>query len=361
MATITSRGPFQWMARVRRKGFPPQTKTFELRIDAEKWARKIERDMDSGSWRDNSSAATTSLREALERYQREITPNKRGAVTESIRIEAWKRHRLAKTSLASLRGADLAAYRDQRITQGIAASTVVKELAIISHLFTIARTEWGHEGLSNPLEEVRKPKIDNARSRSFLPGEQDRLLAALDCQKGQTRAKNGTFLVSSGNIWLRPFVELAIATAMRRGELLSLTWNCIDLNAQVAHLSDTKNGTSRDVPLSSEAIRVLRSLPSSICGQVFPTTENAIKLAFRRAVTRGRRKYLADCKEHGITPTPEVLVDLHMHDMRHIATTKLAEKLPNVMDLAAVTGHKDLRMLKRYYHPKAADLAKKLG
>jgi integrase len=130
---------------------------------------------------------------------------------------------------------------------------------------------------------------------------------------------------------------------MRRGELLSLTWDNIDFRRRTAYLPETKNGEARTVPLSSRAIAVLTALPRSMDGRVFPITANALKIAFERAVRRA-----------GIE-------DLHFHDLRHEATSRLAEKLPNVIELAAVTGHKDLRMLKRYYHPRAEDLARKLG
>jgi integrase len=130
---------------------------------------------------------------------------------------------------------------------------------------------------------------------------------------------------------------------MRRGELLSLTWDNVDLKKQIAFLPETKNGETRTVPLSSRAVAVLEALPRSIGGKVFPTTPAALKKAFERA-----------CAGAGIT-------NLHFHDLRHEATSRMSEKLPNLIELAAVTGHKDLRMLKRYYHPRAEDLARKLG
>ena len=130
---------------------------------------------------------------------------------------------------------------------------------------------------------------------------------------------------------------------MRQGELLALRWERVDLEARTAYLEDTKNGEARTVPLSSRAVAVLEALPRSANGRVFPITAQAVKLSWGRA-----------CKRAGIK-------GLHFHDLRHEATSRLAEKLPNLIELAAVTGHKDLRMLKRYYHPRAADLARKLG
>jgi integrase len=119
---------------------------------------------------------------------------------------------------------------------------------------------------------------------------------------------------------------------MRRGELLRLTWEDVDLDLRVAHLDMTKNGSKRDVPLSSEAITLLRSLPHDISGNLFPITAAALRGLWNRA-----------CRRAGIT-------DLHFHDLRHEATSRFFEKGLNVMEVATITGHKDLRMLQRYTH-----------
>ncbi len=150
---------------------------------------------------------------------------------------------------------------------------------------------------------------------------------------------------------------------MRQGELLSLRWSDVDLKSQVARLETTKNGDSRLVPLSSRAVGILAKLPreSTADTKVFPCSSEAVKLAWRRAVTRAREQYVRQCKDSRVAIDPAFLTDLRFHDLRHEAASRLAEKLPNLIELAAVTGHRDLRMLKRYYHPRATDLAKKLG
>ena len=129
---------------------------------------------------------------------------------------------------------------------------------------------------------------------------------------------------------------------MRRGELLALKWTDIDLNKQTAHIPITKNGDSRTVPLSSEAVLVLKDLPRSISGKVFPITNCTLSAAIERARTKAS------------------IDDFHFHDLRHMAITRLAEKLPNLIELSSVTGHRSLAMLKRYYHPRAEDIARKL-
>jgi integrase len=137
----------------------------------------------------------------------------------------------------------------------------------------------------------------------------------------------------------------ATGNAQDRQRIKELERNLLrkHLDARTAFLPETKNGESRAVPLSSRAAAVLESLPRTDDPRVFKTTTQAVKLAWKRA-----------CKRAGIK-------DLHFHDLRHEAASRLAEKLPNLIELAAVTGHKDLRMLKRYFHPRASDLAKKLG
>ena len=148
---------------------------------------------------------------------------------------------------------------------------------------------------------------------------------------------------TSQNHWLSSVVLMAIETAMRRGELLGLEWAEINLVNRTAHLPLTKNGSGRTVPLSTTAVETLESLPRDITGKVFPISKTALRGLWRRA-----------CKWAGIE-------DLHFHDFRHEATSGFFEKGLNVMEVAAITGHKDVRMMQRYIDPRAEDLAKKLG
>ena len=333
MATFKKRGPYQWQAQIRKRGYPPQYKTFDTRAAAEKWVRAVEYEMDQGLFVSRAEAESTTLRELLERYLEEITPLKKGATSEAARIRAFLKHPLAHRIVATIRGVDIARYRDARLKK-VSPASVKRELVIISHLFEVTRKEWGIH-VSNPVRDIKLPKHSNARERRLQVGyngeesEESRLLEA--CEQAK-------------NPFLLPIVQLALETAMRQGELVSLRWEHIDLNRRTAHLPETKNGESRDVPLSSTAIRVLRSLPRDIHGQVFPgLTTEAVKRAYIRAVRRAEIK------------------NLHFHDLRHEATSRLFELGLNIMEVAAITGHKDLRMLRRYTHLRAEDLAKKLG
>lgn len=352
MATFLTRKSGWTQAKVRRKGFPQVSKTFETRREAEAWARQVESEMDRGIFADRSEAERTTLADAIDRYEREVTPTKRGAAVEAYRLNTWRTSDLGQRSLAALRSSDFAKWRDERMSKkggGVSAATVVRELNLISHVFTIARKEWGLEVLRNPVETVRRPTVANARNRLFRPGEEERLLTVTD------KARSAD---------LGPIVRLALETAMRRGEILALAWEHIDLEGKVAHLPSTKNGSSRDVPLSSAAVEVLKGhggkdRPKR--GPVFEATEHTVKLAFPRAVERARKAYIKECAKAGSEADPRMLADLHFHDLRHIATTRIAKRVPNVVELAAITGHRELRMLQRYYHPDVRELAQLLG
>jgi integrase len=140
-----------------------------------------------------------------------------------------------------------------------------------------------------------------------------------------------------------PLVKLALETAMRRGELLALEWRNIDLIRQTAYLPTSKSGKPRTVPLSSRAVALLAALPAADLSVVFPISAQTMEAAFKRARLRAN------------------VPNFRFHDLRHTATSRMADKLPNVIELAAVTGHQTIQMLKRYYHPNPEALAKKLG
>ncbi len=331
MATIEKRGPYQFRAKNRKKGFKPVSRTFTYLKDAREWAKQKESEMERGLYFDTTEAENTSLFEALERYAREITSQKKGAYAELPRIRAWQRYPIAQCSLSTIRGKDMAAFREQRLAEGKAVNTIRNELKIISHLYTVAQKEWGMESLSNPVKLIRLPQGAQVRDRRLEGDEEERLLDV--ARKTRSRM-------------IEPIIILALETAARRGEIVSMEWKYIDLNNQTWFLPETKNGSSRTVPLSTRAIAVLRKIkkePTRIDGRVFFLKPHSISQAFRRC-----------CKAAKIE-------DLHFHDLRHEATSRFFELGLNMMEVASITGHKDLKMLKRYTHLRAEDLAAKLG
>lgn len=348
MASFRKRGELQWQARIARKGFPPQVKTFNTRAEAESWALEVEASMKRGTFVDRSEAERTTLSEALERYEREVTVHKKSATQEKGRIKTLKDSSLASLPLASIRGSDIANYRDKRTTT-VSASSILNELAVLSHLFTIARKEWGMEHLENPVLLARKPKRPAGRDRRLMDGEEQRLLDA--CEKSQSVA-------------LAQLVIVAVETAMRLGELLSLTWDNIDLKRRVAMLPDTKNGDARLVPLSSRAANALQAVSRHIQDKrVFWNWQasDSVRHGWQRAIQRARTQYEKECLELDREPDADYLTGLRFHDLRHEATSRLFELGFNPMEVAAITGHKTLQMLKRYTHLRAEDLAKRLA
>jgi len=334
---------------IRRKGFPEQSKTFEKKSDALAWARDIESQMDRGLFVSRREAESTTINEALRRYLREVTPFKKGARQEEMKARNILRHSISKLSMANVRGTDIARYRDDRLSEGKAPSTVQKELALLSHLFNTAIKEWGMESLSNPVQKVRKPKVHNERNRRLQGDEEERLLLACSPR------------FPNSNPWLEPLVILALETAMRKGELLALEWGDIDFEKRQLKCKNKDplgRQSFRSVPLSSKAVEVLRSLPRSVDGRVFATTDNAIKLAFPRACRRACAHVREHMKGRKKTCNCRGIENLRFHDLRHEATSRLVESgLFTDVQVASITGHKSLQMLKRYSHMRPSDLA----
>jgi integrase len=327
MASIRQRSG-KWQARVNRTGFPAEVKSFETRGEAQRWARSIEAAMDRGAHHSPAGANEVLLREVLARYMLEVSPSKRGHLDEVIRIRFLQRAKIAGYSMSKLSPEVVAGFRDMRL-KTLGAGAVIRDLSLLSSVISHARREWGVTA-TNPCALVRKPPTPAGRTRVLSAEEEAQLLSAL---KPQGRR----------NPWMLPLVKLALETAMRRGELLALQWRNIDLARQTAYLPTTKNRRPRTVPLSSGAVRLLGSLPSADAGAVFPIAPQTLAAAFMRARARVG------------------LADLRFHELRHTATSRMAHKLPNVIELASVTGHQTIQMLKRYYHPSAELLAKKLG
>ncbi|WP_429814852.1 site-specific integrase [Ensifer sp. B1-9] len=330
MATIRKlRG--RWQAQVRRRGMKPRAKSFDSKAEAEKWARDLEAQVDRfGAAPDTKILETTTLGSLLERYQREVTPTKRGAVQEDQRIEVLRRHDLSHRTLIGLSQQDIASFRDERL-QSVAPSTTVREMAILSHVLEVAARDWGMPLAKNVVKLVRRPVIRNERSRRLTDDEEQRLLDG--CDAG---------LVP----YFKTLVILAVETGMRRGEILGLEWSDISHNRRVITLTMTKNGSGREVPLSQRAFEALtdwREKADVDQSTVFPMTAGALEQAWRRLLARSNVKAL------------------RFHDLRHEAVSRMFERGLNMIEVSSISGHKELRMLKRYTHLSADDLVARLG
>ena len=345
MASIRKRGNLQWEARIRRKGLPTTCKTFDTKADAEKWAREVEAEMDKGVFVSRIEAEGTTLKETLDRYIEEYIPNLAHADKSERMARALQRRNIATMIVARIRSKDIADFIKEREAEGVSPNTIRLDLALLSRLFEVAISNWGMESLTNPVSRAKKPKLPPGRERRLEPGEEERLLA------------------TSGPD-LQYLIKLALETAMRREEVTTLTWKQIDFNRRTITLlaSDTKNRTSRTIPLSPQAIEILQALKMEQCsnqvqggetaperppepsGRLFNLHPDAVTKAMTRA-----------CKRAGIE-------GLHFHDLRHEATSRLFENTDlDIMEIRSITGHKTLQMLTRYTHLRMDRLADRLA
>ncbi|MGF0335773.1 tyrosine-type recombinase/integrase [Ectopseudomonas toyotomiensis] len=275
-----------------------------------------------------------TLGEGLKLYREKVSILKKGYAQESYRIDALVRAPMASKVMRDIQSPDIADYRDWRLGQKnlrtgkpISAATVRLEMSLLSSVFDVARIEWGACG-PNPVTDVRKPAPPPGRDRRLQPREERRIMRY--CHNHPT-------------FELYSVIVLALETAMRQGEILKLQWSHINLRQGIAHLPETKNGSKRDVPLSVKAREAIMRLGVKTQGRVFGYTSNGLKSAWRLMNMR-----------LGIE-------DLHFHDLRHEATSRLFELgTLDMMEVAAITGHKSLSMLKRYTHLRAVRLVKKL-
>ena len=263
------------------------------------------------------------------RYAVEVSNKKKSGPREAYTIRVWQESVLGPRALASIRGKDIAQAVRNFEARGLAPNTIRIHLALLSHLFNTARTAWGMESLTNPVDLVKgqRPKLPGGRTRRLVADELPRLLTAAQSYGGE----------------IGPLITWAIETAMRRGEIAAMRWDHLDRRARVLLIPETKTGTPRRVPLSTAALGVLDQLPRRIDGRVWGMRPDSISQAFERV-----------CKAAGIK-------GLTFHDLRHEATSRLFEKGLNPMEVAAITGHKTLQMLKRYTHLRAEDLVGRLG
>jgi integrase len=328
MATIRKLSSGRFQAIINAPGHPRVSRSFASRQSAEVWVQYQLRAMEAISAEVSPVAPSMPLRAALRKYQREVTPQKKGARAESRRIDIWCEHPLAVRALNDIRGADLAEHRNARRSMGVTPDTVRLELAVISHLYEVARTDWGLEELVNPKKAMRRVRHGRPRDRRLNSGEFDALLARC---------------AVTGNHRLKVAIILAVETAMRRGEMVGLLWENVDLDQQLAYLPDTKNDESRTVPLSSRAVAALKELGEPRIGRVFDVHPDNVTKRFHQA-----------CEKCGIA-------GLRFHDLRHEATSRLFEKGFNMVETATVTGHKSMQMLKRYTHLDPRSLLGRLG
>ena len=314
---------------MRRKGRTPVSRSFHSKSDALLWAREQELEADQKRLQVHKALNAITVADIVSRYRDEVVPRKRGADRETLTINAFLRHPLARVALGDVTTGMVSAYCRERL-QRIRPGTLNRELDILRHAFVTARRNWDVPLTQNVFANVVRPRAAPPRERRLHPGEQERLISScLACR----------------NRFVGPLVQFALETGMRRGEILRARWCDVSLQGRTLHIPVSKNGYARTIPLSSAAIGILRSLSDSRTSgedRVLPISEDAARMAWKRLVKRGGLK------------------DLRFHDLRHEAISRFFEKGLNVPEVALISGHRDPRMLFRYTHPRAEDVAAKL-
>lgn len=346
MATISKTPSNTWKAIIRKQGWPSVIKTFRTKRDAQDWARQTEDEMVRGVYINRTSGERHTLKAALTRYRTEVTPTKRQSTQlREKRCASTLEKELGDYSLAAITPEIVAAYRDKRLAEVSVSSTRI-ELALLGHLYNVAIKEWGIGLPRNPVQMIRRPQPHPGRNRRLMrdrdkdKDEEMRLLKACD---------------KHSNPMLGWIVRLALETGMRSGEITSLRRDQVDLPSRVVRLSETKNGSARTVPLTKKATRILRAALKH------PTRPKDIDLIFWGEPGRDneRRPYEFSMAWKKIIKQTGI-IGLRFHDLRHEAVSRLVEAGLSDQEVAAISGHKSMQMLRRYTHLRAEDLVEKL-
>lgn len=311
----------RWRARVY-VNHTRDSQTFDTKAQAVAWANLRESELTGKRLPDHT------MREALRKYASEVSPTHKGERWEVLRCIALERAVWADKPISAVTATDLAEWRNLRL-KSVTAGTVRREFALLGGVFDYALREWQWIR-ANPLKDVSKPAAVPSRKRRVTQDEIDRIVLALGYLGGEPENQSQRVAL----VFL-----FALETAMRSGEITGLRWS--DVGEWSVRLPDTKNGDAREVALSVRAREILSLLPRSDrpVFDVEPALRDAL---FRKARDRAK------------------VPNLHFHDSRAEAIWRLSKKL-DVMELARMIGHRDLRSLMLYYATSAAELAARLG
>jgi integrase len=307
------------------------SRTFATKREARAWAALMEAELRQNA-KDSLQAETRTLGNLLERYRDEITTGKRGVYSETMRLNCLIADPFAAEPLATLCARQIADWRERRL-QRVRPGTVIRELSIISAACNVAVSEWKWL-TTNPCREVKRPPRPDARDRRIHAPEIEGILDALQYRR-EEKARSVSERVAVAFLF-------AIETAMRRGEILNLRWEDVDFKSSIARIPKGKTRAARrEVPLTREAKRLLHQMAGGEGARIFELNVWSFNSAFRAARDKA-----------GIQ-------NLHFHDTRHEAITRLAQKI-DVLPLARIIGHHNLHQLLVYYNEAASDIAKRL-
>lgn len=347
MATFVKTPSGTWKAVIRKTGWPTTSKTFRTKRDAQDWARRTEDEMVRGVYIERSTSERMTLEKALDRYLAEVSPSKAPKTQKSEESSAKVlKARLGKYSMAALTPELIAEYRDTRLAERsrrgtpISNNTVRLELALLSHLYTVAIQEWSIGLPFNPVLNIRKPSPGPGRNRRLAADEERRLFAAVNAHS---------------NPMLGWIVRIAVETSMRSSEITGLRRSQVDLQRRIVRLPSTKNGDSRTVPLNRVATDAFRA---ALANPVRPIDCDLV--FFGEPGRDNRRHPYAFTKVWGKLKRDLGLADLRFHDLRHEAVSRLVESGLSDQEVSAISGHKSMQMLKRYTHLRGEDLVSRL-
>lgn len=331
MATIRKRisgGKTRWYVEVRIAGKPARGKTFDTKPQAQSWALSTEQEVG----KHGGVVSGRTFGDAAERYEREISSVKRSRNFDRIHVKKLLRHEISHVMLENMTADNLSDWmKDMAAT--LSPASVNREYTLICGILKAARINWKWMS-HNPTTDVQRPKPTLPRDRRISDDEIKRILGGLQYDEGSP--------VTTMRQQIAVAFLLAIETAMRQGEIWGLDWKRVNIASRFVTLDETKNGTRRNVALSKRAVELLEKMRPEKEGKVFTAcSQTVLEVTFRRTV-----KLLG-------------IAGLHFHDSRHEAITRLARKL-DVLDLARMVGHKDLRSLQIYYNPTASEIAKRL-
>ena len=323
MASIRRRnGKYQVQVRIGRLS---SSRSFHRLTDAKEWARITETDLVQRAFLGKKYQPET-FRQILSRYLKEKTPEKLSSQNESIVIRSLLRERWTEIPLKQLSINDLTYFRDQRLLS-VKPATLKRQFNIIKHACAVAEDEWDWEAPRDLFNKLNLPKIVPRPVRRITNEDEARLLNELSRRRSK---------------WPYHVTRFALATAMRRGEILALEWAHIDLARHSAFLMTSKTGFGREVPLSQDAIEILGDIGGDLSGPVFKTSANAVRLAFSRAKGAAGLKYI------------------RFHDLRHEAISRFFEMGLTQPEIALISGHRTIEALSIYAHADRSSIKKKL-
>lgn len=326
MAYIRKLPSGKWRAEIERNGVR-MSASFDTKAQASAWGTKEEAALLAVK---RGAYPRKTLGQAMERYSEEVSPGKRGERFEVLRLEAFRRDfpDIAGKVISEVTTPDIAKWRDARLKK-VSAGSVQRDINLLSNLFTVARDEWKWCGES-PLKGMRRPGDNRPRTRLVSWREVKLICRWLGYRTGDVRTKQQQVALA---------FLLGLRTGMRAGEILSLSPANVDLERRVAtvqHKMQHLTGRPREVPLTKHAVRLLRNHKGFTLGGA------SLDTLFRKA-----RDAL-------------LIKDLHFHDTRADALTRLAKKV-DVLTLARISGHKDANLLLSvYYRESASDIAARL-